>query len=54
MGDLHIFTDIDEEEDLSSVELFSDEEEQEDIDELYAFTGEEAEPPDYNENTIWV
>lgn len=54
MSDLHIFTDTDDEEDLSSVELFSDEEEQEDIDELYAFTGEEAEPPDYNENTIWI
>lgn len=53
-GDLHIFTDTDEEEDLSSIKLFSDNDEEESIDDLYMFTGEEGEPPNANEDTIWI
>ena len=45
---------IDEEEDISSIELFSDAEEQESIEELYTFTGEEGQPPNANEDTIWI
>lgn len=51
---LHIFSDIDEEEDISTIELFSDDEEQESIEELYTFTGEEGQPPNANEDTIWI
>lgn len=54
MSDLHVFTDIDEEEEISSIVLFSDDDEQESIDNLYIFTGEEAEPPNTNEDTIWI
>lgn len=54
MSDLHVFSDIDEEEDISSIELFSDAEEQESIEELYTFTGEEGQPPNANEDTIWI
>lgn len=53
-NELHVFTDTDEEEDLSSLELFSDDDEEESVDELYTFTGEEAEPPNVNEDTIWI
>ena len=54
IGDLHVFTDIDEEEDLAIISLFSDNDEQESIDDLYMFTGEEAELPNANEDTIWI
>ena len=54
IGDLHVFTDIDEEEDLAIISLFSNDDEQVSIDDLYMFTGEEAEPPDANEDTIWI
>lgn len=54
MSELHVFTDTDEEEDLSSLELFSDDDEAESTDNLYTFTGEEAEPPNVNEDTIWI
>lgn len=54
IGDLHIFTDTDEEEDISSILLFSDNEKQESISDLYMFTGEEAEPPNADEDTIWI
>lgn len=54
MSDLHVFTDTDEEEDISSIKLFSDAEEQESIEELYTFTGEEGQPPNANEDTIWI
>lgn len=54
MTELKMFDDNDEEEDLSSVSLFSDNESQESTEELYTFTGEEAEPPDVNEDTIWI
>ena len=52
--DLHIFTDDDIEEDLSSISLFTDNDEPESIDNLYMFTGEEAEPPDADKDTIWI
>lgn len=54
MGDLHIFTDTDEEEDMSTIELFSDDDEEESTDNLYTFTGEEGQPPNANEDTIWI
>ncbi len=56
MDDIHIYsTDIDAiEEDISSLAVFSDNDEQESINDLYVFTGEEAEPPDANEDTIWI
>lgn len=54
IDELHIFSDTDEEEDLSDISLFSDNDEQESIDDLYTFTGEEAEPPDVDEDTIWI
>lgn len=56
MDDIHIYsTDIDAiEEDISSLTIFSDHDEQESINDLYVFTGEEAEPPDVNEDTIWI
>lgn len=53
-GDLHIFTDTDEEEDLSFISLFSDSDEQEPIDNLYMFTGEESQPPNANKDMIWI
>lgn len=54
MSDLHVFTDTDEAEDMSTIELFSDDDEEESTDNLYTFTGEEAEPPNANEDTIWI
>ena len=54
MSNLHVFTDTEEEEDLSTIELFSDDNEQESTENLYTFTGEEAEPPNANEDTIWI
>ncbi len=54
IGELHIFTDTDEEENESSITLFSDNEIQESIDDLYTFTGEEAEPPNADKDTIWI
>lgn len=54
ISDLHIFSDTDEEENLSDISLFSDNEEEESIEDLYTFTGEEAEPPDTDEDTIWI
>lgn len=54
ISELHIFTDTDVEEDLSSIELFSDDDEAESTDNFYTFTGEEAEPPNINEDTIWI
>ena len=54
MEELHIFSDTDEEEDLSSILLFSEDEEPESIEDLYTFTGEEAEPPVVNKDTIWI
>ncbi len=54
MSNLHVFTDTEEEEDLSTIELFSDDNEHESTENLYTFTGEEAEPPNANEDTIWI
>lgn len=54
MSDLRVFTDTDKEEDSSAIKLFSDEEKQESTDNLYTFTGDEAEPPNANEDTIWI
>lgn len=54
IGDLHVFTDTGEEEDLSSASLFSDNDEQESLDDLYTFTGEETEPPNADKDTIWI
>lgn len=56
INDMHIFASYfdEDEEDLSSIMLFSDNGEQEVIDNLYIFTGEEAEPPDVDEDTIWI
>lgn len=54
IGDLHVFTDTDEEEDVSSIVLFSDNDELESIDDLYMFTGEEAQPPGIDKDSIWI
>ena len=54
MSDIHVFTDTEEKEDISSIKLFSDAEEQESIEELYTFTGEEGQPLNANENNIWI
>lgn len=54
IGGLHIFTDSDEEEDLSSIVLFSNNDKEESIDNLFTFTGEEAEPPNVNKDTICI
>ncbi len=56
ISDIHIYANHYEEheEDLSSIALFTDNETQESIDDLYIFTGEEGEPPDADEDTIWI
>lgn len=54
ISELHIFSDTDEEENLSDISLFSDNDEEESIEDLYTFTGEEAEPPDVDEDMIWI
>ena len=53
-GDLHIFTDTDDEEDLSAIFLFSDNEQQESIDNLCMFMSEEGQPPNIDKDTIWI
>lgn len=52
--DLHIFDNSDIEEDISSIVLFTDDDTEESIDDLCTFTGEEAEPPNADEDTIWI
>lgn len=52
--ELHVFTDTNEEEDLSYILLFSDNDEQELIDNFYTFTGAEGELPNADEDTIWI
>ena len=42
------------EEGLNTIVLFTDNEEQESIDGICMFTGEEKEPPNTNNNTIWI
>ncbi len=54
INDLHIFNDIDEEENLSSIVLFTDEDAPESIEHLYTFTGEEGQPPNADIGTIWI
>ena len=54
INDIHIFTNIDEDEDLSTISLFSNGNEQESINDFYIFTGEEAEPPNADIDTIWI
>lgn len=54
ISDLHVFSDIDEEEDISSILLFSNNDTQESIDNLFLFTGEEGTPPNVNKDTIWI
>ncbi|MBD5395208.1 MAG: hypothetical protein HDR71_13295 [Lachnospiraceae bacterium] len=53
-GDLCIFTDTDEEEDLSAIFLFSDNEQQESIENLFMFTGGEGQPHKIDNDTIWI
>ena len=69
IGDIHVFFNVEKqddsltsdapvfietEEDLSSIVLFSDNDEQEALDNLYIFAGEQVEPPDADEDTIWI
>ncbi len=54
VGELHVFTDTDDEEDSSSISLFSNNEIQESTNNLYIFSDEEAEPPNVNKDTIWI
>ena len=54
MNELKMFDDNDEEEDISSIAIFDDNDVQESIDELYTFTNEEAEPPDMDNDMIWI
>lgn len=53
-GELQIFSDTGEEEDMDSIFMFSDEDEQESVDGIELFTGEEKEPPDATLGTIWI
>lgn len=54
IDELHIFDSDDEEEEISSIAIFSDNDEQESIEDIYTFTGEEAEPPDMDNDMIWI
>lgn len=56
LSDLHVFTDTDNEEDISSIFLFSSNDDNEDsVNKLFYFTGEkEGEPPNINKDTIWI
>lgn len=54
VNDITMFNDEDKEENLLDISLFSDNNDEESIDDLYMFTGKEAEPPDANEDTIWI
>lgn len=53
-GELCVFTDINEEDDILSITLFSDNDTPEFIENLYIFTGKKAVPPNVSENTIWI
>ncbi len=54
MDELKMFDNNDTEEDISSIAIFDDNDVQESIEELYTFTGEEAEPPDMDNDMIWI
>ena len=54
INELKMFDENDEEEDISSIQTFSDNDEQEPIEGLFTFTGEEAEPPDMDNDMIWI
>lgn len=54
IDELKIFDENDEEEDMSSIVVFDSNDNQESIEDLYTFTGEEAEPPDIDNDTIWI
>ncbi len=54
IGNLHVFTDTDEEEDVSVIVLSSDDNTQESIDNLYMFTGEKGEPLIVDKDMIWI